>query len=261
MKITMRIVHEKTVRSNVTTQLEFSVDEWPDNIFCLWLPECVYADFDDLIWEQWDPLVGHQDFKPKTDGGFEWRFSSNRCEILSRAAPEESCLNLQICITNRSKAVMPNVFPNNCLHFPKAPDFFCLDYSRVWIRNEGAWRTVLSTDPSAPPNFFFRAEMPTPPLPSHVVPEWINVPVDHPVIIVESTNGKKTVGIVAHNWQHVFHNSHLQLGCIHSEPQPARQLKPADTAVFQQRIYLHDGDRASFVREYGKKSYEFGYCR
>lgn len=262
MKISVRAVDEKTVRKNVTTQLEFSVDVWPDNVFCLWLPEVVYADPDDPLWEQWDPAVAHQDFDSTQQGGLAWRFLNERCEITTQAVPGDARLDLETRIVNTGREVMANVFPQNCFHFPKAPDFFCLDYSRVWIRSSGEWRTVLSTNPKAPPNFFFREDVSPGGFLVNLDKRYVNrTKADHPMIMVESLDGARTVGMVARAWRDVFHNCHPKLGCIHSNPQPVGNLNPGDTAVFQQRIYVRDGDRGSLLNECDRESFEFGRSR
>lgn len=144
MEISLRAVNEKTVRPNPTTQLEIDVDVWPGATLCLWLPEITYADFTDPIWEQWDPdpAVALQNFVATQDGGLEWRFSNERCQIITRTTPRASRLDLETRITNKSTSVMPRPRSQTCLHFPKAPAFLCLDFSRVWFRSKGSWRTV-----------------------------------------------------------------------------------------------------------------------
>lgn len=265
MKISLRAVDQKTVRPNPTTQLEFDVDIWPGNTFCLWLPEIAYADFTDPIWEQWDPDPGValQNFAPTPEGGLEWRFSSDRCEVTTRATPKGSRLDLETRITNKGRSVMPHASPQNCLHFPKAYAFLCLDFSRVWFRSNGRWRTILSTLLERRTHSFNRTDASPQVFPQDADKERSAQPeADHPLIILESVGGwlpgMGTVGIVARNWRNIFHNAHGLLGCIHCEPHPALNLEPGGTAVFQQRIYLHDGDHHSMLEAYENESYDFG---
>ena len=104
--------------------------------------------------------------------------------------------------------------------------------------------------------------LPADQFPPGVEDRWISsIRADHPLILVESTDGRRTVGIAARGWRNVFHNCHPMLACIHSAPMPAADLKSGETAVFSQRIHHYDGGRCEFLDEYDREAYEFGNGR
>jgi hypothetical protein len=226
----------------------------------LWLPETVYADFGNPIWNNWSGYSAKQQFTKKGRSGVCWQFHGAKAEIRCDLSIESSYLDIICSLTNKSPDTFPNVSFQNCLHFPKAPSFAGKNGETVYIRSNGEWIPVSSTRHwfgrqdqalSNTTKFFFRSDtLQNGRYPScvddrNVDPERS----DHPLIVKVSSDGKRSIGIAGEDWDFVFHNASPMLGCIHSQPLPVR-VEPLEEATIKQRIYLCEGNHEELLEQH-----------
>lgn len=57
----------------------------------------------------------------------------------------DSCLTIACSITNESEGIMRNAYVQNCLRFPKAPNFSDKVGETVYFRRDGTWVPMSST--------------------------------------------------------------------------------------------------------------------
>ena len=259
-------VRERTIRKTVTTQIEMRRNGWDDDTISLWLPESVHSDFGMSLWNNGVPLQSNQAFDDVANG-VAWSYDDERCRINCSALSVDNVIDVTCSVLNKTNTTMPNVYVQNCLHFPKAAHFSGKAGEHVFFRNRNKWVTMKSTqnwfDRSArladTTKFCFRQETlqegryPAIRKRRNVDPERS----DHPMIIIESKDRKRVVAFVGRSWDFVFHNTNPDLGCIHSQPRPV-SLKPSQRVDFQQRIYFFDGDRNDLLSEHGKDALVFG---
>lgn len=242
MNFTFRTYDEVTIRANPTTQVAITVPEWPQQTFLLWLPEAV-----DDLWNQWTPEVAHQDFIPTNDGGLRWLFDRGSvARIEAEICSRESSLILTVRVTNQSKEYLRDTAVQNCFHLSAAPDFLCDDFSRIFIRREGQWRSLASLSPTVELPMYYRPGF----LESGRVDSWRGrwaqsnqcAHADHPLIVCLSRDGSRCVGTASDDYQCLFHNRGCEyLRCIHSQQAPVPALSPSDEAVFRQILYFAQG--------------------
>jgi len=264
MHISLKPVIEQTHRKCKTTQLEIQIDEWKNDIFCLWMPESVSADFDDRLWSNTDSRLARQEFSIVRNDRIKWDYRSPRSRIVCDLEATDSCLYVTCSIANESDEIMRNAYVQNCLHFPKAPSFSDKAGETVYFRCDGKWVPMSSTkhwfnrshrSVANTTKFFFREAA----LPRgrhdfckdkrNVGPERS----DHPLVIKVSKGRQRSVGIAGGNWDFVFHNANPVFGCIHSQPLPV-ELKPMQEKVFKQRIYFCNGDHKKLICEFAGKA-------
>ena len=150
------IRHERTLRDNDTTQIHISYDRWANNTFCLWFPELV-----DPLWVQWDSEVGRQEFERTRKGGLKWTFRSRLGgRIKAELTPHDRSIVLETSVVNDTSTEIRDIYAQNCLHFPDAPDFACDDFSRVFVRVDGQWRSLASLKPSSGVPVYYRKGYP-----------------------------------------------------------------------------------------------------
>ncbi len=266
MSIQMVPVREKTIRTNPTTQIEIRRTGWNYNVLSLWLPESVFSDFGIHLWKNGDESQEERSFK-RLPNGLGWQFENDKFRIDCMALSDGDVVDVTCLVLNKTSAEMPNVYVQNCLHFPKAIDFSGKAGEHVFFRKEGEWVTMDSTrnwfDRSSllvdTTKFFFRKETiqtgrySTVQGSRNVRPERS----DHPMIVIESNDQEYSVAIAGRSWDFVFHNTNPKLGCIHSQPLPVR-LMPLETVEFRQRIYLCDGDVNDLLKRYARDALSFG---
>jgi hypothetical protein len=250
-----------TIRKNPTTQLAIRIREWRGNVFLLWLPESVarlQQDHKsgklvrDSLWDNYTPDVAHQDFEPTPGGGLLWGYDGHAdLSVEAELTPHGRTLLLEVRMTNRSGKEMTEVSAQNCFHLSAAPEFSCGDFSRIYIRSEGEWRSLSSLSPTTDFPMFYRPGF----LASGRPDRWGGLfshsnqtsEADHPLIVCVARDGHRAVGTAAEDYQCVFHNAHYAyLRCIHSQQAPERLLGAGETVVFRQKIYfVEDGLRAA----------------
>jgi hypothetical protein len=230
-----------TVRKAPTTQIAISVAEWPGNTFLLWLPENVSD-----IWTQWTVDDPTQRFERTEKAGLRWVYDGNPHALLtSEIVPLQKDLYCEVRVTSRSREALKEVFAQNCLHFPKAPDFQCLDFTRVFLRHEGEWRSVASLAPTMGLPMYYRPGF----LASGRRDTWGGYfafcnqkpEADHPLMVCVSKDGARCIGTASENYQCVFHNQGHHFGCIHSHPEAVPSVAPGETVVFRQKFYFVEG--------------------
>jgi hypothetical protein len=146
-------------------------------------------------------------------------------------------------VTNRSDQVLNQVSAQNCFHLSAAPDFGCGDFSRIYLRSGGEWRTLASLGPTSDFPMYYRRGYFADGRPDRWGGRFShnNQPAeaDHPLIVCVAQDGRRAVGTASEDYQCLFHNAHLEyLRCIHSQQAPVRALRPGERAAFCQEIYF-----------------------
>lgn len=251
-RFAFRVFDVKSIRANPTTEIAITVNRWPGNTFRLWFPETV-AD----VWQQWDSKVAHQDFTPTARGGLLWTFDGNPgAFIRSELTPRGNSLLLETRVTNRGQQDLPMLYAQNCIHFSEAPDFICDDYSRFFLRTGGQWRSLASLKPTSAFPRYYREGYPSrgrKDATEHMFgPIRQSAAVDHPLMVLVSKDGRRSVGIASEHYEFLFHNQMEYLRCIHSESGALPPVRPGATAVFRQKIYFVKGGLAACVAAFEK---------
>lgn len=247
LKFSFEVYDELTIRKKPTTQVAVHIDRWPGQVPLLWLPESV-ADAVSDLWDQWDPAVDpHQDFISSAGGGLSWRFAKNtKANITSRLVPRRNSLLLEVRVKNTSKSDLKEVSIQNCIVLSRAPDFACDDFSRLYIRTNGEWRTLKALGVTDDVPMFYRPGF----LESGRSDAWHGhfarhnqkVRADHALMMCTSKQGERTIGTASDHFQCVFHNHGIKyLLCIHSQQEPVSVLRPGEGFTFRQVVYFVEG--------------------
>ena len=262
MDFTIHTYDETTIRENSTTQIAIRAVEWPGNTFLLWLPESVGD-----LWNQWTPAIAHEDFTRTQHDALLWTFDRNPAAVIeAELTPLENSLSLEVRVFNRSQEDLLRVSAQNCFHLSAAPDFACDDFSRIYIRSGGKWRSLSSLKPTCDlpmyyrPGFFREGRRDS----------WGGrfahcnqaAEADHPLIVCVSKDHRRCVGTASEDCQCVFHNrGNEYLRCIHSQQAPVPVLRPGATAEFRQRIYFADGRLMDCISAFEAQSSTFARQR
>jgi len=248
-----RVYDSITIRTNPTTQIAITLEEWPDNAFLLWLPESVTPE-----WNQWTPEIAHQDFTDTENGGLLWSYTKkNLVRISAALQPLDRSLACIVHVTNLSDKVLDNISAQNCFHLSQAPDFACDDFSRIFIRTSGHWNTLQELQPDCGLPMYYRPEF----LESGKIDSWGGIfhkynqspRADHPLIMCVDNDGMRTIGTVSMDYQCVFHNRASEyLRCIHSQQAPVTALDPGETATFRQWILFVEGGVPECLRQFNQ---------
>ena len=230
-----------TIRANPTTQIGITLAQWPGDRFILWLPEAVGD-----VWQQWEPEVAHQDFTKTARGGLLWSFDGRpEAVIHTELIHQGNSLLLENRVTNRGQETLENLYAQNCIHFSQAPDFVCGDFSRIYLRTGGQWRSLASLNPSTSFPRYYREGYPSrgriDPTEHQFGDIRQEAAVDHPLMVLVSKDGTRSVGIASEHYEFLFHNQMEYLRCIHSESGCEPALPPGDTATFRQKVYFVNG--------------------
>ncbi|MBI5091988.1 MAG: hypothetical protein HZB26_06030 [Candidatus Hydrogenedentes bacterium] len=241
MQFSFRVYDAVTIRSNPTTQVGITIDGWPGNTFMLWFPEVVGD-----LWQQWNPPVAHQDFTTTDRGGLRWTYEGNpAASIQSELTPQANSLLLVTRVMNRGHDELKHVYAQNCIHFSQAPGFICDDYSRFYIRSAGQWRSLASLKPTSGFPRYYREGYPSrgriDPTEHQFGDIRQETPVDHPLMVLISQDGKRAVGVASERYEFLFHNQMEYLRCIHSESGCMPILPAGQTAEFREKIYFVEG--------------------
>lgn len=264
MQFMFNVYDAVTIRQNPTTQIGITLDRWPGNTFILWLPEAVGD-----LWQQWQPEVAHEDFGKTKRGGLLWTFEGRpEAAIRTELIPQGNSLLLENRVTNRGHDDLTQVYAQNCIHFSQAPDFVCGDFSRLYLRTGGEWRSLASLKPTAAFPRYYREGYPSrgriDPT-EHMFGDIRQAAaVDHPLMVLVSKDGTRSVGIASEHYEFLFHNQMEYLRCIHSESGCAPPVAPGETAIFRQKVYFVNGGLmdcvAAFERDVlGDPSGEFTF--
>ncbi|MEN8248178.1 MAG: hypothetical protein ABFS32_04545 [Bacteroidota bacterium] len=253
-QFTFHVFDAVTIRGedNPTTQVEITLPQWPGDTFHLWLPEAVGE-----LWQQWDPSVAHQDFITTEKGGLLWLYQNNPSAIIhSELIPERNSLLLETKVTNRTQNSLAGVYVQNCIHFPKAQDFICDDFSHIYIRSEGKWRSLKSLSPTSGFPRYYRKGFPTRGRIDPTAQLFKNIrqgtSVDHPLIVLVSKDGTKSIGVASEDYEFLFHNQNKYLHCIHSESGTPPPIPSGETSIFRQKIYFIEGGLMDCVTAFEK---------
>ena len=224
-------------------------DQWPGNTFRLWLPEHVGQ-----IWFNWDVHTAHQEFSRTRNGGLLWSFqTSHGANIESEVIPDDASLTLEVRVTAGADVALHDLAIVNCLQFPLAPDFACGDFSRIFIRTSGVWRSLAELQPKTDYPHYFRDRKKR----SDGKVGWggdmgdlfETIQADHPLMVCVARDGTRAVGTASDHCEYVFHNrANPNLWCIHSTQAPAPIVKPGQTVAFRQRVYFVNGGLPKCVR-------------
>ena len=260
ISIVLKQISERTLRKCITTQIEIQMLGWPEDTFCLWIPETVFADFDDKLWANWNPSQSQQTFAQFERNGFDWKYEDERCRIRAEITTDKASVDLACSVMNKTDEIMKNVSVQNCLHFPKAPRFSGNRGDNVYFCCDGKWIPMSSTQHwfdheekslNNTTKFCFRATT----LQQgryHSIRNSRNADPErseHSLIVKESGDRTRAVGIAGENWDFVFHNTNPKLGCIHSQPLPV-MLRPHESVTFKQRIYFCNGNHKAVVEAF-----------
>ena len=257
-----RVYDAMTIRKNPTTQIAIAVQEWPGNTFLLWLPESVAP----LLWNQWIPEVAHQDFSDNGKGGLRWSYTKKDvAHMTAELQPQDRSLACIVQVTNLSDTVLDDVSAQNCFHLSLAPDFACDDFSRIFIRTGGHWKSLKELQPDCALPMYYRPGF----LKSGKTDSWGGIfreynqspRADHPLMMCLDTDGKRTVATASADYQCVFHNQGSEyLRCIHSQQSPVAALAPGETATFRQWIFFVEGGIQECLRQFNQ-SEATKYCK
>lgn len=240
-----------TIRKNPTTQIAIRVTEWPGQVFHLWLPESVGD-----LWVQWKAAVAHQEFARTERGGLRWEFTGNpKARIAAELTPHPQSLLLEVRVKNLTAGDLTQVTAQNCLPLSEAPDFACRDFSRIYLRTGGKWRSLADLGVTDAFPMFYRPGF----LESGRLDSWRggfkahnqSQRADHPLMIVRSRDGRRAIGTVSEDYQCTFHNHGVAyLLCAHSQQAPVERLAAGKEAVFRQMVYFIDGGIRDVLRAY-----------
>ena len=242
LSFSFEVYDELTIRDSPTTQVAIHIDQWPGQVPLLWLPEAVSD-----LWVQWDPAVGHQDFINSAGGGLYWQFAKNpKANIISSLVPRRNSLLLEVRVKNTSESDLKEIAAQNCILLSRAPDFACDDFSRLYIRTNGEWRSLKALGVTDDLPMFYRPGF----LESGRTDSWRGRFVSHnqkaradqALMMCTSKHGERTIGTASDHFQCVFHNHGIKyLLCIHSQQEPISILRPGEEFSFRQVIYFIEG--------------------
>lgn len=254
IRFSFKVYDAVTIRGddNPTTQVAVTLDRWPGNTFTVWLPEAVGD-----LWQQWDAEVAHQDFATTEKDGLIWIYKGHSAGFIrTELVPGRNSLLFETQVTNRSLENLERVYAQNCIHFSKAPDFICDDFSRIYIRSKGEWHSLASLDPTSSFPRYYREGFPSRGRIDPTAHYFENITqdarVDHPLMVLVSGDGARSVGIASEDYEFLFHNQMEYLRCIHSESGSPPPLPPGETATFRQKVYFVEGGLEDCVAAFEK---------
>jgi hypothetical protein len=241
-----------TIRKNPTTQVGITIDRWTGDTFVLWLPEAVGD-----LWQQWDADVAHQDFTVTKSGGLLWTYEGNPAGFIrTELIPQRNSLLLETQVTNLSNQELVKLYAQNCIHFSKAPEFICDDFSRIYLRIKKKWYSLASLKPTTTFPRYYREGYPErgriDPLEHNFGDIRQDSTVDYPLMVLVSKDGTRTVGIASEDFEFLFHNQMPYLRCIHSESGSPPPVPPGKTAIFRQKVYFVEGGLMDCVAVFEK---------
>ena len=233
---------------------------WEGNEFRLWLPEDVVG------WRNWGPDA-IQDWRTLEDGRLEWRHSVSLREAdpplevdLSAgisADQENDCLWYSITATNTGDAPTDIFRPSTCFQLFNAPEFISIRGERLWACLDGKWTTTdtVPREKSRDPRRVRflreglrkeRTVVHNEGFPFSTMPEAAG----HPLIMAESRDGGKCVGIASGNMGCLFNNNDPVLRCIHSDPLVVEGIPVGGRAEAKGVILFCDGNHEALLERF-----------
>jgi len=242
-------------RPNGCTAVLIEHEAWPGNEFGLWLPENA------LSWNNWSGARSHQEWEILSKDEATWTYSEKDARLVSRLRLDRAnaCLWYSHLFANASKEDLRNVTAQTCFHLVNAPEFISIHGERIWACLDDRWRTtdgVPRAESLDPNRVRFlrngtrreRTVVHNTGFPFSTMPEAAC----HPLIIAESFDGRKSVGIACRDMSWLFNNNDYILRCIHSEPTPIGRIPPGETAVQEGVIIFCEGDHAALLERYDR---------
>ena len=233
-----------------TTQVMATLAEWPGNTFRIWMPENVRP-----LWDNWEADAAHQDFEKTRGSGLRWSYQRRpEARVEAEVAARDQTLTMECRVTNRSASDLEDVGTTHCLQLSLAPDFACGDFSRLYVRSDGQWRSLASLEPHSDYPHYFRVGRRSAGqvgMRGDMSPLYEKVEVDHPLMVCVAKEGDRCVGTASDDYRYLFHNrANQHLWCIHSQQMPVATLSPGETVEFRQRVYFVDGGLEECVAAY-----------
>ena len=236
-----------------TTQVTAKLAQWPGNTFRFWMPELVGD-----LWDNWDADVAHQDFSKSERDGLLWSFQRpSKATVEAEITPGDRVLLIECRVMNHSPVDLEDVGVTNCFQLSLAPDFACGDFSRLYVRTKGNWRSLSSLEPNSDyPHYFWtglRDSLGQVGSHGDMSPLYEEVvEVDHPLMACVAKDGSRCVATASDSFRLLFHNrANENLWCIHSQQMPVVSLGPEETARFRQKVFFVEGGLDDCVSAYG----------
>lgn len=227
---------------------------WSGNEFGLWLPESA------LSWGNWETAGSHQNWVVPSGDEAIWHHVESGAELVSTLKLDQAheCVRYSHAFTNTSRSILRDVNAQTCLHLVNAPQFISIRGERIWACLDGEWKTtdLVPRDQSIDPNRVRflregkrseRTIVHSTGFPYSTMPEAAS----HPLIIAESFDGRRSVGIACRDMAWLFNNNDYILRCIHSEPNPIAEIRPGETALQEGIIMFSEGDHADLIDTFG----------
>jgi len=252
LQFSFQIYDTITIRQNPTTQVGITIDRWTGNTFVLWLPEAVGD-----LWQQWDAKVAHQEFTSTKLGGLLWTYKGNPVGFIrTELIPDRNSLLLETRVTNHSLQELVKIYAQNCIHFSKAPDFICDDFSSIFLRTKKEWHSLASLKPTTSFPHYYREGYPSrgriDPLEHAFGDIRQDASVDYPLIVLISRDGTRAVGVASEDFEFLFHNQMEYLRCIHSDSGSPPPVQSGETVTFRQKVYFVEGGLMDCVAAFEK---------
>lgn len=243
-------------RSEPCTVVTIGVDSWPGNEFGLWLPEAVHVN-GEIGWSNWgeDACQTWQD----EDDRYVWRLTLSDISVVTelRPDPDNACIWLSNTFHNHSPQPIHDVNVGICFQMVNAPQFISIRGERLWAHLDGTWDTTDHVHRHESPDWrrigFLRhgvrtdrTLIPNDGFPSAILPQCAT----HPLFMAEDFQRRRTVGIAAKNFRHLFNNNDSILRCLHSTPFPISTVQPNQHACQEAVLLFVDGDHHELIRHF-----------
>ena len=236
-------------RPDGCTAILIEREGWPGNEFGLWLPESA------LSWANWKRDSSLQDWETDRDGAV-WRYEQEgaRLETRMRVDQANNCIWYSHDFTNNSEEPLRDVTAQTCFHLVNAPEFISIRGERLWACLDGEWTSTdkVPRGKSLDPNRirFLRTGARKERTIEHIrtfphstMPEAAC----HPLLIAESFDGNRSVGVSCRDMSFLFNNNDYILRCIHSEPVPIAAIPPGGSALQEGVIIFCDGGHEALL--------------
>ncbi len=240
-------------RPDGCTVVEIEHCDWPGNEFGLWLPESA------LSWKNWERAGQHQEWEIQSRDEAVWRHSEEGAKLVSgfKMDQDAGCLWYSNVFTNTSDSPLRGVTAQTCLHLVNAPEFISINGERIWVRLDGKWKTTdrVPREKSVDPNRIRflrrgarkdRTVVHNKDFPFSTMPESAC----HPLIIAESFDREKSVGIACRDMAWLFNNNDYILRCIHSEPEPIKEIGPGEECPQEGIVIFCEGTHEDLLERY-----------
>ena len=215
-----------------------TLGEWPDNVFRIWMPENLQP-----LWDNWEADAAHQNFVRTKTSGLRWSYQQRpEATVEAEVTPNHQTLLLKCRVTNRSSSNLLDVRTTHCIQLSLAPDFACGDFSRLFIRTGGQWRSLGSLSPHSDYPHYFRTDRRSGGqvgMRGDMSRLYEDAKADYPLMVCVSKDGCRSIGTASDDFRYLFHNrANEHLWCIHSQQMPIAALAPGNTVEFRQRVYF-----------------------